>query len=154
MLWAKHHAWLCAPQEQASANSKGSGKPPPRRSRAEELEIDIAAAPMPPISGGDWLLAWLFTAGPLASDGMGARGLSWPELLAWRECTRPMITPWEMEALHQLSHAYASAWHAAEDPACQAYWVSQEITPIDIQRSERAGDAIKAIFGAIAKRSK
>lgn len=116
--------------------------------------MDLSSAPMPPVSAGEWLLAWLFTAGPLASDGMGARGLSWPELLAWRECTRPMISPWEMEALHQLSGAYASAWHAAEDPGCPAYWVSQETVPLDIQRSERAGQSIKAIFGAMAKRNK
>ncbi len=155
MLWARHHAWLCAPQEPpAGTAGKGgsSATPPPRRSRSEELDLDLASIAMPPVSAGEWLLAWLFEAGPLASDGMGARGLSWPELQAWRDCTQAHITPWEMGALRQLSTAYASAWHAAEKPSCPAYWVGPEMIAVDVQRSEAAGQAIKSIFGAMAKK--
>lgn len=107
---------------------------------------------MPPVPAGDWLLGWLFQAGPLASDGMGARGLSWPELAAWRDCTRTLISPWELTALHRLSGAYAGAYHAAEKPDCPAYWLSPELTQASVSKSEHAGQQLKNVFGAMAKK--
>lgn len=107
---------------------------------------------MPPVPAGDWLLGWLFQAGPLASDGMGARGLSWPELAAWRKCTQVLITPWEMQALHRMSASYAGAYHAAEKPDCPAYWLSPELTQLNVSKSEAAGQQLKSVFGAMAKK--
>lgn len=109
---------------------------------------------MPPLAGGDWLLAWLFEAGPCGDDAMGVRGLSWPEIRAWRACTRTQAHPWELTLLKQLSAAYATAHHAAQEPDCPAYWLSPELGQADVARSEAAGAQLKSIFGALAKRSK
>ena len=154
----QHHAWLSAvPTEAHEAHASKAparaGKPP-RITRAERLGLELGDAPMPELVGGDWLLAWLFEAGPLASDGMGARGLSWPELAAWRSCTHTPTQPWEMQALHRLSAAYAAAYHASQEPDCPAYWLHAELAQADVSKSEAAGQQIKALFGALAKPAK
>jgi len=150
MLWAQHHAWLTAPRERQAP--KGGGEAPPATSRATEWEIDLASAAMPPLVGGDWLLNWLFEAGPLASDGMGARGLSWPELAAWEACTRPLATPWELAVVHRLSASYANAWHAATKPDCKAYWLNEELAQANAARSDAVGQQLKSVLSALAKR--
>lgn len=152
----QHHAWLCAVptaahEPAAAKGARASGAKPLRVTRAERLGLELGEAPMPDLAGGDWLLGWLFEAGPLASDGMGARGLSWPELAAWRDCTRTPALPWEMQALHRLSAAYASAYHASQEPDCPAYWLHDDLAKADVSKSEAAGQQLKTLFGALAK---
>ena len=113
--------------------------------------MDLATTPMPEVTHGEWLLGWLFEAGPLASDGMGARGLSWPELAAWRDCTGTLASPWEMQALRRLSAVYAAAHHAGQEPDCPAYWLHPDLTIANVGKSEAAGQQIKTLFSALAK---
>ena len=113
--------------------------------------MELAETPMPELVGGEWLIGWLFEAGPLASDGMGARGLSWPELAAWRDCTGTPAGPWEMSALRRLSAVYAAAYHASQEADCPAYWLHPELATVSISKSEAAGQQIKTLFGALAK---
>lgn len=107
---------------------------------------------MPPTAGGEWLLEWLFTAGPVQSDGMGLRGLSWQELQAWRDLTATWITPWEARALHQLSAAYAGAWHASQEPAQEPYWLSPELVVAENARRVQRGDAVVSMFSGLARK--
>jgi len=107
---------------------------------------------MPPVPAGDWLLGWIFQAGPLASDGMGARGAVLARVGRLARLHQGPHHPLGDAALHRMSASYAGAYHAAEKPDCPAYWLSPELTQLNVSKSEAAGQQLKSVFGAMAKK--
>lgn len=135
------------------AGWRDEGKDKPWKSRAERLGIDLADADMPEVAGAEWLIGWLFEAGPTSRGDMGIRGLSWLELQAWRELSETWADAWEMRTLHKLSAAYASAYSESEKPHAEAYWGADSVETAIIEKSDQAGATLAAIFGGMSKRS-
>lgn len=117
------------------------------------MGIDLESAEMPETVGGEWLISDLFEVGPVASGGMGISGVSWSEIEAWMRATRTQLEPWEADALHRMSGAYASAYSASQDPDQKPYWSGEEIAEARVEQIERAEQSIGMIFGALARRS-
>lgn len=147
ILWVKHHAWLHATPGSDKAENKDD------RSRAKRMNLDLHDIDMPPLDGADWLIEWLFDAGPVGNDGMGQRGLTWSELQAWRDLTGTLITAPEARALRTLSQAYAAASAAAQKEHCKPFWESPQIAEIQARQSEQAGNALAMLFRAKAAAS-
>jgi hypothetical protein len=101
----------------------------------------------------EWLLRWLFDAGPIASGDMGLRGLNWVELMAWRTATDADASPREMRLLRRLSESYAAAYRDSQDADHKGYWIGDEVAEAQIAQVERADQSIGMIFGALAQRS-
>lgn len=70
----------------------------------------------------NYLQKWLEDLGWCESDGMGARGISWPALAAWSQLSGNDVDPWEAECLHAASTNYAAYWAQAKDPMCPCPW--------------------------------
>jgi hypothetical protein len=141
----RHYAWL-------SAGWADQGKDAQWRSRADRLGVDIESAEMPPTVGAEWLLGWLFQAGPIASNGMGVSGLTWTELQAWRDVTGAWADDWEMTTLHALSAAYADAHHRSSKPEREPYWSADDVREAQAQKSEQAGATLASIFSGMSRR--
>jgi hypothetical protein len=107
---------------------------------------------MPPTVGAEWMIDWLFQAGPVANDGIGVRGLSWMELQAWRDLTETWADAWEMATLHRLSAEYAYARDRGSEKDCEPYWSAADVGEAVIEQSQRAGATLAAIFGGMSRR--
>lgn len=107
---------------------------------------------MPPTDGGEWLLDWLFDAGPIGTDGFGARGLNWIELDAWRSATRTLADANDLRALRRLSAIYAAALRESSVPEHGGYWRADEVIQAEIRRSDQVGAGLAAIFSGMAQR--
>ena len=76
----------------------------------------------PPITSCDYMIGYLFEAGPVMSDTMGSAPLSNMEIRAWQDNTGASLTPWEARLLRSLSREYLCSSQAAETPSCPPPW--------------------------------
>lgn len=78
---------------------------------------------MPPVSAGDWILEWLFDAGPGVSTMGGMAPLGYVEIDAYARATGIQISGDEARMLRRLSRRYTAKYAEASDPKCMApYW--------------------------------
>lgn len=108
---------------------------------------------MPDLLGGEWLISDLFKLGPVSTGGMELSGVSWREIESWSRMTRTEIEAWEVEALHKMSAAYASAYSASQEPDRKAYWVGDQVAHALNAQVEQASTSLETIFGALAQRN-
>lgn len=99
---------------------------------------------LPDIEGAEYLVMLLHEAGTVIYTGMAATPLSWQELESWQRCTGRVITPWEMFAIKEMSHAYAIEYSHANDSDKDAPYT--EIVE-DFDRAEVAGKLRNVLLG-------
>jgi hypothetical protein len=56
----------------------------------------------------EYLFIYLLKIGAVSNNGMGAIGLTWHEINAWKQATGVPLNAWELEVIHKASDAYAS----------------------------------------------
>lgn len=104
-------AWLnTAPKDKAGKSGK---------TRLQKINDDDGQPTYPPLSGHDYLIGYLFDAGPAMSGGMGNAQLSHGEIRAWQDNTGIELTPWEARTLRTLSGEYLASAQDAEDAQCK-----------------------------------
>jgi hypothetical protein len=113
-LYIRHVAWLHAAPEDAA------GK---RQKTRVQVVIDSGVTPSyPTITACDYLIGYLYEAGPIMSGGMGDSPLSHSEIRAWQDNTGTVLTAWEARLLRRLSREYLHSSQQAEKPNCPAPW--------------------------------
>lgn len=90
---------------------------------------------LPPLDPGDeYLIGYLFEAGPTGATGMGGP-LSWPEISAYAQW-RP-LTPWEALLLRRLSIEYTNeSSKATENFYPPPWWPEDEPRPLTKEQVE------------------
>lgn len=99
---------------------------------------------MPPCEA-EYLVAYLFDAGPVMAAGMGVATLSHQELQAFCELTGIALQPWEARMLRNLSRDYLTASQAAEKIDCPAPWAAGNL------HGQLAAKHIQDTVAALAK---
>lgn len=104
---------------------------------------------LPPLCEyGEALVQWLLDAGPIASNGMGAVGISWRELLAWRDMSGYGITEWGGETIHQASKAYAAEVSDSRGKPTPSPWREVRQDPLEVMNQIKRGmDALMSSRG-------
>lgn len=109
----RHVAWLNAvPEEPLVKNGPAR---PPAKSRIDRMKDDGIEPDLPEISA-EYLIAYLWDAGPALPGAAGPVPLTHSELLAWQENTGIVLAPWETRMLRRLSADYISESGAATKP--------------------------------------
>ena len=87
---------------------------------------------MPPLSGCEYILDYLFTPGEVGvtmAGNMGAGPITHGELRAWMGNTGVRLTPFEARLMVRLSHEYLSESHRAEKLGCKPPWNPEGYKP-------------------------
>jgi len=108
-----------------AGQSDKEGKPLPSRLKA--IKADGGIPEYPPMPLCEYLVGYLWDAGPTMPGGMGHTPLTHSEIKAWQDNTGTVLTCWEAQTLRSLSSAYLAESQAAEAPDCPAPW-TKEIT--------------------------
>ena len=116
-------------------------------SRLQTLRQNDAQPDMPEAGAAQYLLAYLFDAGPLVNSANGSAALSWQDLSAWQIGTGVELQAWESRAIRKLSQVYLRASIDAQAPDCPAPYTEQ---PTPDQR-EHIASALRSIFGQLKK---
>lgn len=82
--------------------------------------------PMPEVECGEHLIDYLMEVGPAFHNGMGPVPVPFFEIESWSRMTATTMTPWEAQALRELSQAYVVSMQQAEKPNCPAPWAPKE----------------------------
>jgi len=75
---------------------------------------------MPDLLAWEYLIDYLFEAGPVTSNGFGPEPLSWLELEAWSRLSQVKLDAWEALTLRKLSDHYSAQLVRSADPKCRA----------------------------------
>jgi hypothetical protein len=110
--------------------------------REKGLQPDLPSAGL-----AAYLVDYLFEAGPVVSNAMGAQPLGWPDLAAWQQGTGIELQPWEARALRHLSTVYLASAQAAQAHDCPPPWSCDP----DPDRRDLIGNALKNIFQGLRK---
>lgn len=62
----------------------------------------------------EYLVGYLFDAGPVSVVGMGPQPLTWTDLDAWQRCSGVVLQPWQSELLRHLSGQYLAESQIAD----------------------------------------
>lgn len=81
--------------------------------------------PLPPIEGGEYLVAYLLEIGPAVAAGMGAGPLEWRHINEWSAGTGIQLTVWECRTLIRLSKEYLAESSKASKHFAPAPWVPE-----------------------------
>ena len=115
--------------------------------RLQTLRQTDAQPDMPDAGAAQYLLGYLFDAGPFVNVAGGSAPLNWQDLRAWQSGTGIELQPWEARALRGLSQIYLRASVEAQAPDCPAPYTEQ---PTPDQR-EHVASALRSIFGNLKK---
>lgn len=94
-------------------------------SRAQFLRNTSNPPPVPPVTRA-YVCDWFMMVGPAVSGFAGPVGISWETIDAWARRTGYDPTPWEFEALYQMSQAYAEWAKKSEEMSQRAPWEESE----------------------------
>ena len=109
---------------------EGDKSKAPPLSRLAQLRVDRGddyEPEMPPLAGGEYLLAYLWETGPTLAAGMGAGPITHTELAAWCALTGTTLNGWETRTLRRLSIEYLNQAHKAEKRDCPAPWKAADV---------------------------
>ncbi|MGS0941031.1 hypothetical protein ACVA51_10725 [Pseudomonas luteola] len=112
-----------------------------RRGRLKDLKIKKARghpAPgleMPPVEYGQYLIEYLFEAGPFENGGFGPTPISWRELKAWEDMRGIMLTAWEAGVIRALSQHYVAQLRESTNPNCPPPYAGTELSKAEIAES-------------------
>lgn len=115
--------------------------------RLQTLRQNDDQPDMPDAGAAQYLLGYLFDAGPLVNTVGGSAPLNWQDLRAWQSGTGIELQPWESRTLRTLSQTYLYASIEAKSPDCPAPYTEQ---PTPDQR-EHVATALRSIFGQLKK---
>lgn len=87
----------------------------------EEAKDDDYLPDMPPVDC-EYLLVYLFEAGPLQGGGSAPAALGWTEISAWRSLAGVALAPWQARLLRRLSLDYLNQMLQSTDPDCAPPW--------------------------------
>lgn len=99
---------------------------------------------MPEIESHQYLIDWLFDAGPLMLSSMGNSPLTSQELFAWGKDID--ITPWEVATIKTLSIDYAVTLQNATEKSMPAPYKGE----VDEKYVKQDGERIKNMFMRLA----
>jgi hypothetical protein len=109
--------------------------------------IEKGGAPMLPNPGpAGYLVDYWKDAGCGLFGGMGITPLTSEEVLAWQNGTHTPLSPWEFQAVLEISRAYAGFLQTAREADCPPPYGA---TVAEVDR-EKVGDRLAAAFDALA----
>lgn len=95
---------------------------------------------MPPIGAGEYLVQYLFEAGPTMPGGMGAAPLTFSELECWQRQVGVDLDPWEVRIVRRLSLEYCAESQAATKPDAPPPFNSSDARRLQQAKIDRAMD--------------
>lgn len=87
--------------------------------RREEAGEYVSQLEMPELLSFEYIVEYLFEAGPVSSNGFGPEPLSWLELEAWAHLAQVNLDSWEARTLRKLSEHYSAQLVKSADPKCR-----------------------------------
>ena len=113
----------------------------------EEKGHHVRQLEMPEMMGFQYLVQYLFEAGPVGNNGFGPEPLTWQEIEAWSRLTQVDLDAWEALTLRKLSSDYSAQLTQSSDPKCRA--------PDQPELSrEQIADDVEAFFDRIDRQQK
>lgn len=113
----------------------------------EEQGHHVRQLEMPERLGFEYLVHYLFEAGPVGNNGFGPEPLTWQEIEAWSRLTQVKLDAWEALTLRTLSDHYRSQLMRSADPKCRA--------PDQPEQSrEQIAEDVEAFFDRIDRQQK
>lgn len=88
--------------------------------------------PMPEVEYADHLIGYLFEFGPATATGAGLSPVGFAEIDAWSTLTGTPVTSWEALALREMSMAYVTMSHDAQEVSCPNPYRQAPSDPQDI----------------------
>lgn len=113
----------------------------------EEKGHHVRQLEMPEMMGFQYLVQYLFEAGPVGNNGFGPEPLTWQEIEAWSKLTQVDLDAWEALTLRKLSSDYSAQLIQSSDPKCRAP-DQPELT------REQIADDVEAFFDRIDRQQK
>ena len=117
-LYAKQLGWL---------HTKTSAKA--KQTRGQQQGTD---AKLPSVTGAEYVL-------DIALD-IGISGTTWRDVQAWCDVKRTQLTPWESNAVMEISRTYEAAMNEYRDKTAAAPYA-----PVKIDRDKVAADVRQAL---------
>lgn len=97
---------------------------------------------MPPLSGKEYLVQWLYEVGPCCSNGMAVTPISWQEITAWASSTGVRVGAWDSLVLKRLSAEYACAVGRFDNKNEPAPFAPASLTA---EENDKIGNAFKLL---------
>lgn len=69
-----------------------------------------------------YLIEPVMEIGPVVPTGQGNRPIGWQDIAGWQDATSDTLTPWEAQAVIQLSDTYLSQHYASISQEAVAPW--------------------------------
>jgi hypothetical protein len=149
-LYVKHSAWLNTSPETLEAERKAGVTSHPTRletlkkiwvrggkgRKEEDYEPD-----MPEVTGGEYIVGFLYEVGPAASGGMGMIPVDHREIESFQNNTGVELDAWQARMLRQLSREYVAEAHRATSRTAMPPWKESGLGPIIVDTR----DAIRAL---------
>ena len=104
---------------------------------------------MPETCGLEYLIEYLHRIGMVLNLGMGAVNLSFCEIDAWCRRTKIELSPFEGEAIYQLSRSYVAQLAISRDANCPAPYM-----PKSLRSKESVSEGILKVFEKAALKNK
>lgn len=126
----RHAAWLnTAPRDKAGKS---------KASRLKKIHDAGDTPSYPPKPLCDYLVGYLFDAGPYMSGAMGNVPLSHGEIRHWQDNIGIELSAWEVRTLRRLSGDYLGSSQAAESPDCKPPYTgagdAQRLQQVELQQ--------------------
>lgn len=93
---------------------------------------------MPSIRAGEYLVHYLFEAGPTMPGGMGPAPLTFVELESWQRQAAIDLDPWEVRLVRRLSVEYCAESQAASKPDAPPPFKSSDVRRLQQAKIDRA----------------
>lgn len=113
VLYVRKAAWLNTVAEKQAEPRIAVYK------RREEAGQYVSQLEMPDLLGFEYIVEYLFEAGPVGNNGFGPEPITWIELEAWAKLTQVDLDSWEASTLRKLSEHYSAQLVKSADPKCR-----------------------------------
>jgi len=106
---------------------------------------------MPPIYEADYVVSYWHSVGMATQNGMGSSPISATELMNWSNAQGIELTPFEFNAVIEMSRSYLSSLQQGERPDCPPPY-GDPVNEFDRQKvATKISNAFKAFIGAKRK---
>lgn len=125
----------------------GQDQKPSRLTELKEQDID---PDRPPIDA-QYLIDYLFDAGPVLAGGMALAALDHAALRAWQQNTGIRLTPWQVRTLRHLSGEYVAMLNDAKEPDCPSPWQPEIDEPDRGEVGKKVQTALRTLMSTRPK---
>lgn len=122
----------------------------PKPSRLAELKEQGIDPDRPPIDA-QYLIDYLFDAGPVLTGGMAIAALDHVALRAWQQNTGIRLNPWQVRTLRHLSGEYAAMLTDAKEPDCPSPWQPEIDEPDRGEVGKKVQTALRTLMSTRPK---